>query len=202
MLKVIDRLEVTMNIQPLIPILAAVAVVIAISLIVWISFRIVRSRRLKSKFGPEYDFAVNKMGDRRAAETNLKERIERVNNFEIHELDDQKVKHYHDEWIDIQAEFVDDPVQSIHKANQLITEVMIARGFPVADFTQRSADLSVLYPEFVPKYREANAIAMKNQDGGASTEELRQAILDYHSLFDELLGSLPLAEEKLEAVNG
>jgi len=191
-----------MNIQPLIPILAAVAIVLAIALIVWLSFLVGRSRRLKKKFGPEYDYAVNKMGDRRAAETNLNERLKRVNNLEIHELDDQKVKYYHNEWIDIQAEFVDDPVQSIHRANQLITEVMIARGFPVADFNQRSADLSVLYPEFVPKYREANTIAMKNQDGGASTEELRQAILDYHSLFDELLGSLPPTEEKLEVVNG
>jgi hypothetical protein len=191
-----------MNIQPLIPILAAVAVVIAIALIVWLSYRIVRSRRLKRKFGPEYNFAVNKMGDRRAAETNLKERVKRVNNLEIHELDDQKAKHYHDEWIDTQAEFVDDPVQSIQKANQLITEVMIARGFPVADFTQRSADLSVLYPEFVPKYREANEIAMKNQDGGASTEELRQAMVDYHALFDEILGSVSQTDENLEAVNG
>lgn len=191
-----------MNIQPLIPILAAIAIVLAIALIVWLSYLIARSRRLKKKFGPEYDYAVNKMGDRRAAETDLKERLQRVNNLEIHELDDEKVKHYHNEWIDIQAEFVDDPVQSIHRASQLITEVMIARGFPVADFNQRSADLSVLYPEFVPKYREANAIAMKNQDGGASTEELRQAIVDYHSLFDELLGSLPSTEEKLEVVNG
>lgn len=191
-----------MNIQPLIPILAAIAIVLAIALIVWLSYLIARSRRLKKKFGPEYDYAVNKMGDRRAAETDLKERLQRVNNLEIHELDDEKVKHYHNEWIDIQAEFVDDPVQSIHRASQLITEVMIARGFPVADFNQRSADLSVLYPEFVPKYREANAIAMKNQDGGASTEELRQAIVDYHSLFDELLGRLPSTEEKLEVVNG
>ena len=85
--------------------------------------------------------------------------------------------------------FVDDPAKSVKEANRLITEVMIGRGFPVADFEQRAADVSVMYPDFVSNYRNAHAIASKNQNGGASTEELRQAMVYYHSLYTELLGT-------------
>ncbi len=176
-----------MNIQTLIPILAAIVVVIALGLIVWIVSLSVRSLRLKKKYGPEYDYTLDKLGDRRTAETDLKDREKRVVKLDIRSLDDHEKERYHGEWTQIQASFVDDPAKSVEQANRLITEVMIARGFPVADFEQRAADLSVLYPNFAPKYRQANTIASKAQQGGASTEELRQAMIDYHSLFDQLL---------------
>lgn len=120
----------------------------------------------------------------------MKERQKRVVQLDLHDLDDHEKDRYHNEWIEIQANFVDDPAKAVESANRLITEVMIARGFPVADFDQRAADLSVLYPNFVPNYREANTIATKNQEGTASTEDLRQAMVYYHSLFDQLLGTV------------
>ena len=199
-----------MNIQTLIPILAVLAVLIAAGLIVRLTSLRMRSLRLKRKFGPEYDYTVEKVGDRRTAEADLKEREKRVVKLDIHELNDHERDRYHGEWTEIQADFVDDPAKSIERANRLITEVMIARGFPVADFEQRAADLSVLYPNFAPKYRQANEIVVKNQDGSASTEDLRQAMISYHSLFDQLLGTVHTVEpmqghekeKETEAANG
>ena len=187
-----------MNTQILIPISAAVAILIAIGLIVWLVILSMRSWRLKKKFGPEYNYTLDKTGSRHSAEADLKERERRVIGLDIHLLNQHEKDRYHHEWTDIQAAFVDNPVQSVEKANRLITEVMIARGFPVADFEQRAADLSVLYPNVAPLYRQANAIAMKNRDGGVSTEELRQAMLNYHSLFDQLVETRHQEEAKNE----
>ncbi len=187
-----------MNIQTLIPILAIVAVVIAVGLIIWIASLSFRSARLKKKYGPEYDYTLDKLGDRRTAEADLKEREKRVHQLDLHELNDHEKDRYHTEWTEIQADFVDDPAKSVDRANRLITEVMIARGFPVEDFEQRSADLSVLYPNFAPKYRQANALATKIQEGNTSTEDLRQAMLNYHSLFDQLLGTVHTPEPAKE----
>ncbi len=176
-----------MNISTLIPYLIAAGVVIVAALVIWFLVLRIRQLSLKRRFGPEYDYTIEKLGDRRSAEAELKERQKRVSGLEIHPLNENEKERYHNEWTEIQAAFVDEPAKSVENANRLITEVMIARGFPVADFEQRSADLSVLYPNYVPKYREANSIALKNQSGGASTDELRQAMIDYHSLFDQLL---------------
>ncbi len=176
-----------MNQQTLILILAAIAVVVGVGLIAWLATMGFRSRRLKKKFGPEYDYTMDKLGDRRTTEADLQEREKRVVKLDIHPLDDHKKEQYHAEWSQIQASFVDNPAEAVGQANRLITEVMIARGFPVADFEQRVADLSVLYPNLAPQYRQANAIASKSRDENVSTEELRQALVDYHSLFDQLL---------------
>ncbi len=176
-----------MNVQILIPI--AVAALVVIGLIVWLASFSLRSMRLKRKFGPEYDATLEKLGDRRATENELQEREKRVVKLDLHELNDHERERYHQEWTETQAEFVDDPTRAVERANRLVTEVMIARGFPVADFEQRTADLSVLYPSLVPKYRQANTIATKSRDGGTSTEELRQAMVDYHLLFDQILGT-------------
>jgi len=174
----------------ILPILIAAAVVIAASLIAWLAIRRWRSHKLREKFGPEYDYTLEKVGDRRAVEETLQEREKRVNQLDIRTLKEDERVRYHDEWIEIQSKFVDNPSQSIEEANQLITEVMIARGFPVADFEQRAADLSVMYPDFVPNYRDAYSIAMRNRADGTSTEELRQAMVYYRSLFEELLGTM------------
>lgn len=189
-----------MNIQPLIPYLIVAAVLIAAGLIIGFIVSRIRSQKLKQKFGPEYDFALDSIGDRHATEEDLKQREARIVNLDIHPLNDAERDRYHHEWIEIQSAFVDDPTKSVERANLLITEVMISRGFPVADFEQRTSDLSVMMPNFVPNYREANSIAMKNRQGAASTEDLRQAMIDYRSLFNALLGTIHIEEKELEAV--
>lgn len=188
-----------MNVQTILTIILAALVVIAVGLVILRSFLILRSRRLQNKFGPEYDYTLERLGDRRTTEADLQEREKRVVNLNIHDLSDTDSYRYHAEWIETQASFVDDPSSAVSKANRLITEVMIARGFPVADFEQRSEDLSVIYPTLVPGYREANTIITKNQSGTASTEELRQAMINYHTLFDELLSLVHTTEKSVEA---
>jgi hypothetical protein len=188
-----------MNIQTFIPLLVAIAVLIAAVLVIWFAISRMRSLRLKKKFGPEYDYALDKLGDRRTAEADLKEREDRVVKLDIHTLTDKEQNRYQHEWLEIQAQFVDDPPKSVEKANLMITEIMIARGFPVADFEQRTADLSVIYPDLVPHYRQANSLAQKNRDGATSTEELRQAMIEFRYLFSELAGIEHVQEKQMEA---
>ncbi len=177
-----------MQTETLIIVLIALVVLIVAGIVAWAGIRLRRSQNLRKKFGPEYDYTMEKLGDRRAAEETLEEREKRVNKLAIRALDTDEWDHYHTEWIEIQADFVDEPSKSVEAANRLIKEVMEARGFPVADFEQRVADISVLYPDFVSNYRNAHAIAARNEhDGGVSTEELRQAMVYYRSLFEELL---------------
>jgi len=181
------------NNETLILLLIAV-VLIAAGLGVWFATRRQRSQKLREKFGPEYDYAMQKAGDQHAAEETLKEREKRVVKLDIRALNETERDRYHGEWLKIQTDFVDDPSKSVEEANRLITEVMVARGFPVADFEQRAADLSVMVPNFVSNYRNANAIALKNQSKEASTEELRQAMVYYRSMFEELLGTKEVKE--------
>jgi hypothetical protein len=182
----------------LLPILIAAAVVIVAVLVIWMAIGKMRSMRLKKKFGPEYDYTLEKTGDRRVVESDLQQRQKSVLELDIQPLNEKDKIRYHDEWVEIQSEFVDDPKRSIKRANSLVTEVMIARGFPVADFEQRAAYLSVLYPDFVPNYRNAHEIAIRNEDGGAATEELRQAMINYHAMFDEILETNHIEEIKME----
>jgi hypothetical protein len=174
--------------ETLIVVLIALAILVVVSLVAWAAIRLRRSQKLRKKFGPEYDYTMEKVGDRRVAEETLEEREKRVSKLAIRTLEPNEWDHFHAEWVEIQADFVDEPAQSVEEANRLIKEVMEARGFPVADFEQRVADVSVLYPDFVSNYRNAHAIAVRNQrNGGVSTEELRQAMVYYRSLFEELL---------------
>ena len=179
-------------------ILAAAVVLLAAGLVAWLTIRKKRSTNLREKFGPEYDYAMQVTGDKRAAEETLLEREKRVKQLAIQALDPDKFFQYKAEWDEIQADFVNKPSASVEKANRLITEVMVARGFPVEDFEQRAADISVLYPEFVSNYRSAHAIALESQQNGVSTEELRQAMINYRVLFEELLETED-APEKITA---
>jgi len=186
------------NIQSLLPYLIVAAVVILAALGIALVISRIKSLKLRKKFGTEYDYTVQAEGDPKKAEQALKERQKRVVKLDIHPLDENARDRYNEEWMEIQAYFVDEPKKAVDQANRLITEVMIARGFPVADFEQRAADLSVLYPEFVPNYRNAYAIAKKNEQDGSSTEELRKAMVYYHSLFGELLSPIETKEKELE----
>ena len=148
-----------------------------------------RSERLHDQFGSEYEHTVQTLGDERKAQAELEERQKRVEGLDIHPLTANEHKRFLADWAAVQSKFVDEPGQAIVDADRLIMEVMQMRAYPVSDFEQRAADVSVSYPALVSNYRAARVIALKNQEYQADTEELRQAMIYYRSLFDELLVS-------------
>jgi len=156
-----------------------------------------RSGRLQDHFGPEYDHTIQAMGDVKKAQTELDERLKHVEALDIRPLTANERAHYLDDWTAIQSKFVDEPGQAIVDADRLVIEVMQLRAYPVSDFEQRAADVSVNYPTLVNNYRAACKIADKNKLQQADTEELRQAMIYYRSLFDELLETeLVIVKEK------
>jgi FtsZ-interacting cell division protein ZipA len=146
-----------------------------------------RSRRLRERFGPEYDRTVAEAGDRKEAESRLEERTARRQRLDIVPLDPADRARYVEAWRQTQARFVDEPAEATREADRLITAVMRDRGYPIDDFEQRAADVSVDHPQVVDDYRAAQAIAAANERSEASTEDLRQALVHYRSLFEELL---------------
>jgi hypothetical protein len=166
---------------------AILVVLILLALLAIFAGRQRRSRKLQDTFGPEYDRTVEEAGDRRAAETELQERTERRAGFDIVPLEPEARARYIEAWRNTQAQFVDEPVEATREADRLITSVMRDRGYPVDDFEQRAADISVDHPQVVDDYRAAHAIAAANDRAEASTEDLRQALVHYRSLFEELL---------------
>lgn len=170
-----------------------IPVVVVLLLIIIVAAVILSRRRssaqLKEKFGPEYDRTVEQHGDPRKAEAVLAERAKRVDSFKIHELPGGERDRYAADWIDVQRRFVDDPRAAVIDADRLVTKVMSARGYPMGDFAQRAADISVSYPGVVQNYRAAREIVVRHNEGTSSTEDLRQAMVHYRSLFDELLGT-------------
>jgi hypothetical protein len=165
-----------------------VLAVVAIAATILVIYRKRRSQQLKQHFGPEYDRAVLERGDPAKAEMELLNREKRVHSFSIKALAPETRDRFAEEWTLIQNRFVDDPAGAVSEADSLVNRVMIARGYPVADFEQRAADVSVTYPAVVQNYRAARVIAQRHGRGEAGTEDLRQAMVHYRSLFDELLG--------------
>ena len=148
-----------------------------------------RARRLKEEFGPEYDRVVAVRGDRHAAERELRERRERVDTFQLRDLDAAAQQSYAASWKVTQRRFVDEPAVAVGEAHALVQEVMRQRGYPVAsDFEQRAADISVEHGNVVDNYRAANAISVRAAKGQATTEQLRQSMVHFRALFDDLLG--------------
>ncbi len=147
-----------------------------------------RSQNLRTKFGTEYDHTLQVTGDEKKARTELEERQKRVKSLNILPLSASDRECYMAEWSAIQSNFVDVPGQAVLDADRLIMEVMQLRAYPLSDFEQRAADISVMYPNLVSNYRAARVIAIKNEQQLADTEELRQAMIFYRSLFEELLG--------------
>jgi hypothetical protein len=150
-------------------------------------FRRQRTKRLQERFGPEYERILNEVGDQGQAESELETRLEHVKNLEIHPLSAEQVERFNEQWKLTQAEFVDTPLGAVQKANRLIKEVMIAKGYPVEDFEQRAADISVDYPDMVEDYRGLHALAAKSDDGSLTTEELRRAMVHGRALFENLI---------------
>ena len=153
----------------------------------WLYTRATKSQRLKAKFGLEYDETLERLRNRELAEKELQERERRVARFQIVPLSMQDSVQYRERWTAVQGRFVDAPKSAVEEAHQLVHEVMQKRGYPVTSFDQVAADLSVKYPGVVTHYRAASRIADNNRKGIAKTEELRQALIDYRALFEELL---------------
>jgi hypothetical protein len=162
-------------------------VVIVLAVAIWILLKAKRTKQLQSRFGPEYQRAVRSEGTARAAEKVLEERQQRVAGLEITPLDEQQRTRFAKAWEDEQAHFVDEPRAAVDAADRLVGDVMKARGYPVTDFEQRVADVSVDHPVVVENYRVAHGIALKDRQKPVSTEELRQAMIHYRALFADLL---------------
>lgn len=170
-------------------VIAAVVIVVAIGAVAWFYTQRQRREHLRTHFGPEYDRAVRETGSPQKADSLLAERARRVKDLHIHALSVEQANSFANEWKRIQARFVDDPNGAAAAADRLVTEVMSARGYPMADFDTRAADISVQHPRVVENYRTARALAERRERGEASTEELRQAVVNYRALFDDLLAT-------------
>ena len=176
-------------------VLIGIGAVAVCLLVTWRAFAARRRRGLQETFGPEYDRTVADAPTRREAESDLAERQKRREQLDVKPLEPATRDHYADEWHQAQEQFVDDPAEAVGEADRLIQEVMRERGYPVEDFEQRAADVSVDHPEVVANYRAAHGISTANERGKASTEDLRTAMVHYRSLFAELLEVEP-AEAK------
>jgi hypothetical protein len=147
-----------------------------------------RTKRLRTQFGgAEYARAVEQGGNRRKAEAGLEERAQRVEAFHVRPLAAGDRARFVESWRGIQSRFVDGPAGAVSEADRLLGDVMSTRGYPVADFEQRAADISVDHPLVLENYRTAHEIALRQTGGKATTEELRQAMVHYRTLFEELV---------------
>jgi len=177
-----------------------VGVLIALAVII-VAFVLTQKRRsdaLRGKFGPEYERLVREHGDPRHAERELGDRIERVKQLHITPLAPEHRRRFAEAWRSDQARFVDDPKGAVVEADRLVADLMQVRGYPVGDFEQRAADVSVDHPHVVQNYRTAHDIAVREQRGEASTEDLRVAMVHYRALFDDLLETGEPAPREVE----
>jgi hypothetical protein len=167
----------------MIAIIAALVVVVGL----WFVMETRRRRRLRARFGPEYERTVHDVGNVRRAEATLEARARRVERLQIRALSAADSARFAETWRELQTRFVDAPQEAVTEADRLIGEVMTARGYPLGDFDQRSADISVDHPQVVAHYRAARDIARRQGSGEATTEDLRQALVHYRALFEDLL---------------
>ena len=187
-----------MNLDLLDPklIVLAAAVILVLAVLVW--FYVRRRRRttsgLRQRFGPEYDRAVLTHGSERKAESKLEDREKRVEKLKIRDLDSSEHQRFSKRWESLQSRFVDSPKGAVTEADDLVSSVMKTRGYPVSDFDQRAADISVDHPRVVENYRSAHEIALRIEK--ATTEDLRTAMIHYRSLFDELVQVPTIVDRK------
>lgn len=168
----------------LIVVLVAVAVIVGLAVLLW---RRQRTQRLQQQFGPEYQHTVARAGGQRTAESELAARERRRRELSIVALEPAAQARYLEAWRTTQGKFVDDPTTATQEADVLVARVMRDRGYPVDDFDQRAADVSVDHPQVAENYRAAHAVFQANQRGLAGTDDLRQAFVHYRSLFAQLL---------------
>lgn len=177
---------------PLDPMTAAIAgavvLVVVLSIAGWLYWRKRQSDRLKAQYGTEYTRAMDRLGSRAKAEADLLDREKRVHKLHIVPLSAADADRFHRDWKSLQSRFIDSPKGVLVEADRLVRELMLKRGYPMGDFERRAADISVDHPALVENYRQAHEIAARSRaTGGATTEELRQAVIHYRALFDELL---------------
>jgi hypothetical protein len=190
-----------MNLSLMDPKLIALAAVVFVIIAV-LAWLYVRKRRrttaeLRLKFGPEYQRAVLAHGSERKAEAKLADREKRVEKLEIRDLDPADHERFVKRWESLQSRFVDSPKGAVAEADDLVSSVMKTRGYPISDFDQRAADISVDHPRVVENYRAAHEIALRAGKDAANTEDLRTAMIHYRSLFDELV-QVPATMERKE----
>jgi|SRR3954465_9619246 len=178
-------------------ILIAIAVILVVAAIVWRALAARKTKDLQGRFGPEYDRTASATGSKRAAESELAARQERREQLNIRPLPAESRTRYADQWASVQTQFVDSPAAAVAAADGLVNSVMTDRGYPMDDFEQRAADISVDHPHVVQNYRQARDIARASERGEASTEDQRQAMQNYRALFDELLGD-DSADQRLD----
>jgi FtsZ-interacting cell division protein ZipA len=169
-----------------------IVVLVALLVIAAVGYFMTKNRRsseLRDRYGSEYDRAVESSGGRGAAEKELRERQERVQKLHIRNLTQDEQLRYSEQWRVVQAHFVDDPANAINEADDLVQQVMNTAGYPITDFEQQAADISVDHPDVVKNYRAGHAIADAHEHEPQDTESLRQAMLHYRALFADLLGT-------------
>jgi FtsZ-interacting cell division protein ZipA len=193
-------MEVSMNLNLLDPkliVLAAVVIVIiAVAAMLYVRKRRSTTADLRQKFGPEYERAVQTHGSERKAEAKLADREKRVEKLNIRDLDSMEHERFLKRWESVQSRFVDSPKGAVAEADDLVSSVMKARGYPVSEFDQRAADISVDHPRVVENYRSAHEIALRVGKDQGTTEELRTAMIHYRSLFEELVQVPATVEQK------
>jgi hypothetical protein len=179
-------------------IMLAGVVVLVIAVLAWLYVQKRRSTTagLRQKFGPEYERAVQKHGSERKAEVKLANRQDRVEKLNIRDLDPVERERFSTQWESVQSRFVDSPRGAVAEADDLVSSLMKTRGYPVSDFDQRADDISVYHPRVVENYRSAHHIALQVGTDGASTEDLRTAMIHYRSLFEELVQVPTIVESK------
>jgi hypothetical protein len=175
-----------------------IVAIVVVAAGVYLAVRMRNSRRLREKFGPEYDRTLQSEGNRLRAEDNLAKREKRVKRYQIHPLLTAQCRRFQESWREIQARFVDDPKTAVDEADRLVQQVMTARGYPVEDFEQCAADISVDHPLVVDNYRAGHDVVRRHARGQATTEDLRRAMIHYRTLFDDLLEELPVEAEPVK----
>jgi len=172
----------------LIVLVAVLILILAIAAVLYVRKRKITTAALREKFGPEYQRAVLVHGSERKAEATLADREKRVEkNLSLRDLDPMERERYLEEWKYVQSRFVDSPKDAIAEADDLVSALMNTRGYPISDFDQRAADISVDHPRVVENYRSAHEIALRVGKDEANTEDPRTVMVHYHSLFDELV---------------
>jgi hypothetical protein len=163
----------------------AIALLAAVAWFIWQKQE--QTKRLQRRFGPEYGRAVQALGSRAKAESELRSREKRVERLTIIPLAPSDAARFTQAWNALQARFIDNPKGAVVEADRLVRELMLKRGYPMGDFERRAADMSVDHPTVVEAYRAAQGIAARDERGEADTEDLRKAVVHYRTLFDELL---------------
>jgi hypothetical protein len=164
-----------------------IVVAVVVVAVIAMAARQRRTTALRQRFGPEYDRTVEAREDRRLAEADLRNREKQRAELDIRPLPEDTRVRFAEEWRDVQERFVDQPSDAVVAADRLVYSVMEARGYPMGDFDAQAGLVSVDHPDVVENYRIAHGIHARAQAEQADTEDLREAMLRYRSLFDELL---------------